>query len=311
MDRRDFLTAAGSGLGLLAAADLFAPRSALAAAGAQAAGAGADGSESAAALEDLRAAIGELEQRFHQPAWRMGGPARLRRGTPDADVPPAPRGRALVRAEPERPVWRRMVTTTKKLFGDNPDAVYYAHLPQPEAPLPDPREHRERDLHLVHGRARRRRRRQPDGTRRDPERHRVRDRTGRQLRDRSRARRSRARQLAAPRPRGRQPLDAPLLRARDEHRRGPAAPHSALDRADGSDGAAAAAERRLRRRGHPARRELPARHDQSARRLDPAKLPPWVSLRAESLSRSRRRTTRTAASASRRSTTSTRWRPSC
>ena len=54
MDRRDFLTAASSGLGLIAAADLFVPLAAAAETAATAARAATDGSESAAALEDLQ-----------------------------------------------------------------------------------------------------------------------------------------------------------------------------------------------------------------------------------------------------------------
>jgi hypothetical protein len=121
------LTAAGSGLGLLAAADLFAPRAAHADQRSTAAAApSSDASESAAALEDLRAAIADVEARFHSPAWHMGGPI---------DFAEARRGvmfhlqhaiEVWFEPSPERPSWHRFVTPTKKLLGDNPDAIYFA-----------------------------------------------------------------------------------------------------------------------------------------------------------------------------------------
>jgi hypothetical protein len=121
------LSAAGSGLGLLAAADLLAPLAARADERSKSAAApSSNGSESAAALEDLRAAIADVEARFHTPEWRMGGPI---------DFAEARRGvmfhlhhaiEVWFEPSPERPVWRRFVTPTKKLLGDNPDAIYFA-----------------------------------------------------------------------------------------------------------------------------------------------------------------------------------------
>lgn len=130
MDRRDFLSAAGTGLGLLAAADLFTPRRS--AAESVAAGSGADGAESAAALEELRAAIAEVEQRFHEPEWRLGGPVDYAEARRMLMFHLHHAIEVWFEPSPERPNWRRMVTTTKKFLGDNPDAVYFGTPVSPQ-----------------------------------------------------------------------------------------------------------------------------------------------------------------------------------
>lgn len=142
MDRRNFLTAAGSGIGLLAAADLFLPlvagaqatgRSADSAvggaverSGAAPAGSADDGQASAAALEDLRAALGELEARFHEPEWRMGSPVDFAEARRTVMFHLHHAIEVWFEPNPESPGWRRFVTPTKKILGDNPDAIYYA-----------------------------------------------------------------------------------------------------------------------------------------------------------------------------------------
>jgi len=125
VDRRDFLSSAGSGLGLLLFSELLAPRAARAQAGAAGAAAAGDGSESAAALEELRAAIAELERRFHEPDWRMGGPLDYAEARRMLIFHLHHAIEAWFEPSPERPSWRRIVTPTKKLLGDNPDAVYF------------------------------------------------------------------------------------------------------------------------------------------------------------------------------------------
>lgn len=123
MDRREFLTTSASGLGLLAATDLLAPRGASAAP--ETARASGDGSESGAALEELRTALGELEASFATDAWGLRGPLdqaearrlvmfHLQHGI-----------EVYFEPSPERPAWKRFVTPEKKLLGDNPDAVYF------------------------------------------------------------------------------------------------------------------------------------------------------------------------------------------
>ena len=122
MDRRDFLTSVGTGLGLLAASGLTRPAAMHAEGAAPASAPG----ESGAALEELRAALGELEASFRAGAWNL-------RSAQDAAE-----ARRLVmfhlhhaielwfEPSPERPAWKRFVTPEKKLLGDNPDAVYFA-----------------------------------------------------------------------------------------------------------------------------------------------------------------------------------------
>jgi hypothetical protein len=128
MDRRDFLTGSATSLGLLAASELLTPSAALAAPTAEkpSAEASSDGSESGAALQELREALGQLEASFATDAWGLRGPmdrAEARRlvmfhlhHAIEVHFEPSP----------ERPAWKRFVTPEKKLLGDNPDAIYYA-----------------------------------------------------------------------------------------------------------------------------------------------------------------------------------------
>ena len=126
MDRREFLTGTATSFGLLAAADLLAPRGARATPELGAAAGSSAGSESGAALEELRAVLGELETSFGTDAWGLRGPLdqaearrlvmfHLHHGI-----------EVYFEPSPERPAWKRFVTPEKKLLGDNPDAIYYA-----------------------------------------------------------------------------------------------------------------------------------------------------------------------------------------
>lgn len=126
MDRREFLTGTATGLGLLAAADLLAPRAANATPEMSTGASTSGGSESGAALEELRAVLGELEASFASDAWGLRGPLdqaearrlvmfHLHHGI-----------EVYFEPSPERPAWKRFVTPEKKLLGDNPDAIYYA-----------------------------------------------------------------------------------------------------------------------------------------------------------------------------------------
>jgi hypothetical protein len=127
MDRREFLTGSATSLGLLAATELFAPRAASAApVGAAATPAAAGDSACAAAMQELRDVLAQLESSFATDAWG------LRTAMDHAEA------RRLVmfhlhhaievyfEPSPERPAWKRFVTPEKKLLGDNPDAIYYA-----------------------------------------------------------------------------------------------------------------------------------------------------------------------------------------
>jgi hypothetical protein len=125
MDRRDFLTGSATGLGWLAAAELFAPRAASAAPDAGAARA-ADRSESGAALLALREALGDLEASFATEAWGLRGPMDQAEARRLVMFHLHHAIEVYFEPSPERPAWKRFVTPEKKLLGDNPDAIYFA-----------------------------------------------------------------------------------------------------------------------------------------------------------------------------------------
>jgi hypothetical protein len=124
MDRREFLTTGVSGLGLLAAADLLAPRAAHAAP--EAGVAAGSGSESGAALEELRGVLGELERGFRADAWGLRSPLDQAEARRLVMFHLHHAIEVYFEPSPERPAWKRFVTPEKKLLGDNPDAIYYA-----------------------------------------------------------------------------------------------------------------------------------------------------------------------------------------
>jgi len=115
MDRRDFLRGSAT-VGILAYAS----------GGAAAATAGAGGGDaSASAMRALAEAVAELENSYV-------GPERAMRGTDERVAGRYSVVHALLHgfqfwfeADPARPLFHRWHTLTKKLLGDNPDAVYY------------------------------------------------------------------------------------------------------------------------------------------------------------------------------------------
>ncbi len=122
MDRREFLTGASTGLGLIAATEVFAPRAAHATEDSLAAD---DGSESGAAMQELRAALGDLEASFASGAWNLRGPTDAAEARRFAMFHLHHAIEVWFEPSPERPAWKRFVTPEKKLLGDNPDAVYF------------------------------------------------------------------------------------------------------------------------------------------------------------------------------------------
>jgi len=130
VDRRDFLkgSAASSGIGVLAAAGLMPAGAAL---GAHHEAGEAASTPSAAALAELRDTVAAVEASFSDPAWRIQDPAdmvdarrillhSLQHGL-----------EVFVEGDEVRPNFKRFVTPEKKLLGDNPDAVYFHSLIDP------------------------------------------------------------------------------------------------------------------------------------------------------------------------------------
>jgi hypothetical protein len=122
MSRRDFLkgfalAGGGAGLGLLSL-NVLKPSLVTTAAG--------DGTETAEAMRELIELISLKDASFEDPAWRLLG---------DQDTLAEARLLLLhtinhtldvwLAADPARPAFKRWHYPDKKLFGDNPDAIYY------------------------------------------------------------------------------------------------------------------------------------------------------------------------------------------
>lgn len=122
MSRRDFLkgfalAGAGAGVGL-AGLQLMKPSMLTTATG--------DGTKTAEAMAELMEVIARKDASFENPEWRLFG---------DADTLAEARLMLLhtlnhaldvwLGADPARPAFRRWHFPDKKLFGDNPDAIYY------------------------------------------------------------------------------------------------------------------------------------------------------------------------------------------
>jgi hypothetical protein len=126
MDRRDFLTGSATSLGLLAASELLAPHAARALPEAAAPPGSSDGSESGAALQELRGVLGQLEASFATDAWGLRGPLDQAEARRLVMFHLHHAIEVYFEPSPERPAWKRFVTPEKKLLGDNPDAIYFA-----------------------------------------------------------------------------------------------------------------------------------------------------------------------------------------
>lgn len=119
MKRREALKWASlSGLSSVA----LAPLASLAAQTGEPAG---DGTETGAAMLELLDVLQRKDLGFENPAWRLGTPDMLAEGrlmllhtlNHALDV--------WLAADPARPMFKRWHFPDKKLFGDNPDAIYY------------------------------------------------------------------------------------------------------------------------------------------------------------------------------------------
>ncbi|MDJ0847746.1 MAG: hypothetical protein QNK04_05095 [Myxococcota bacterium] len=118
MDRRDFLLGGGAALSLLPLAR---------AAGATGAGGAADATDtqSRQALHELLDLIREIDARYLGPEWRITRPGDVSDGHRFVMHVLQTALFLQLESNPERPVFRRIVSPTRKLLGDNPDAIYY------------------------------------------------------------------------------------------------------------------------------------------------------------------------------------------
>ena len=81
--------------------------------------------ESRKALRELLDLLGEIDERWAGPEWNLPS---------EADVPNAHRALLHIlegglitffETDPTRPRFQRIVSATRKITGDNPDAIYY------------------------------------------------------------------------------------------------------------------------------------------------------------------------------------------
>src|SRR5262249_46727593 len=81
--------------------------------------------ESRTAFRELLDTLGEIDRRWASEEWNLMGPADV------ADAPRAPKHLiaggigTFVEADATRPRFERIVTPTRKLSGDNADAIYH------------------------------------------------------------------------------------------------------------------------------------------------------------------------------------------
>lgn len=118
MDRRDFMT-------LMAAAS-GAPLLGLSGTAAAAETAPALSTQSRAAFEGLLTLLQEIDLRYLGPEWHITQPQDIADGHRNILHLLSAGLDLIAEADPERPVFHRIVSPTRKIQGDNPDAIYFS-----------------------------------------------------------------------------------------------------------------------------------------------------------------------------------------
>ncbi|MBW2244115.1 MAG: DUF1214 domain-containing protein [Deltaproteobacteria bacterium] len=130
MDRREFMIGASASTALAGAASLWAGLASTAQAD-SASPAGASGDEAAAAYAELAGLLGEIEARYIGADRKMNDAAERAAGRYFVAHALHHGFQFWFEADPQRPMFYRWFTPTKKLLGDNPDAVYYGCVIDP------------------------------------------------------------------------------------------------------------------------------------------------------------------------------------
>jgi hypothetical protein len=120
MDRRDFM--------MLMAAASGAPALGLAGTASAAETVPVVSTESRAAFEGLLTLLQEIDVRYLGPEWHISQPQDIADGHRDLLHLLSAGLDMIAEADPERPVFHRMVSPTRKFQGDNPDAIYFSAL---------------------------------------------------------------------------------------------------------------------------------------------------------------------------------------
>ena len=128
-------------------------------------------SESRAAFDQLLDTLRECADRYAGPEWGLTTPDDPRAGCARSRTCSKAGSLGHFEDDPRQPVFRQIVTSTRKSMGDNADAIYFDAAVSSRVRVPRAREDRGRDVRVVHGRSGRGRRRVPRSHRRRAERH--------------------------------------------------------------------------------------------------------------------------------------------
>ena len=120
MDRRDFM-------GLMAAASGASVLNLSGGAGAADAPP-AVSTQSRAAFQELLGLLQDIDRRWLSPEWNVVGPQDIADGHRDILHLLSAALDVIAEADPERPMFHRLVSPTRKIQGDNPDAIYFSTL---------------------------------------------------------------------------------------------------------------------------------------------------------------------------------------
>jgi hypothetical protein len=120
MDRRDFMSlmAAASGASLLNVTGTAAAADAPPAVATQ----------SRAAFQELLGLLQEIDRRWLSPEWHIARPQDIADGHRDMLHLLSAGLEVIGEADPERPMFQRLVSPIRKIQGDNPDAIYFSSL---------------------------------------------------------------------------------------------------------------------------------------------------------------------------------------
>ena len=120
MDRRDFISlmAAASGASMLNVTGTAAAADAPPAVATQ----------SRAAFQELLGLLQEIDRRWLSLEWHIARPQDIADGHRDMLHLLSAGLEVIGEADPERPMFQRLVSPIRKIQGDNPDAIYFSTL---------------------------------------------------------------------------------------------------------------------------------------------------------------------------------------
>ena len=110
-------------------------------------------SESRRALREFIALLQEVDERYLGDEWMANAFGDLPDGFRQIASMLEGGFHLMFELDPERPFFKRIVTRSRKMMGDNADAIYYTAPVRSDRAYRVDRQSRRRGLPLVHGRA--------------------------------------------------------------------------------------------------------------------------------------------------------------